>query len=53
MATQIAANKSFGGWHRRYTHESAACACTMTFAVYFPPACDAPGAKVPVRGRQA
>lgn len=29
--------KSFGGWVEVYSHESAACACNMTFAVYKPP----------------
>ncbi|MEQ8798305.1 MAG: S-formylglutathione hydrolase [Salinisphaeraceae bacterium] len=34
---QIDAHKCFGGWQRRYTHESKVCDCTMTFAVFLPP----------------
>lgn len=29
--------KSFGGWQRVYRHDSAECACPMTFAIYLPP----------------
>ncbi|MEL6374115.1 MAG: S-formylglutathione hydrolase [Pseudomonadota bacterium] len=29
--------KSFGGRQLRYSHESKACGCTMTFAIYLPP----------------
>lgn len=36
----IAANKSFGGWHKRYRHRSTATACDMTFAIYLPPQAD-------------
>ena len=38
MATieRIASNRSFGGWHKRYTHASSSNACEMTFAVYLP-----------------
>jgi len=32
--------KTFGGWVRTYEHESTACACTMRFAVYLPPAAE-------------
>jgi S-formylglutathione hydrolase len=46
MATQTSSNKSFGGFHRRFTHASAELGCAMTFSVYFPPA--ASSAKVPV-----
>lgn len=35
--TQIASNRCFGGWHRRYRHRSAALGCDMVFAVYLPP----------------
>ena len=45
--TQLSSAKMFGGFHRRYTHESTECGCKMTFAVYFPP--QAETAKVPVR----
>ena len=48
MATQTASNKSFGGFHRRFTHASAECGCAMAFSVYFPPSALAAGAKVPV-----
>lgn len=35
---QIAENRSFGGWHRRFRHRSEALDCDMIFAVYLPPA---------------
>ncbi|MDE2385118.1 MAG: S-formylglutathione hydrolase [Alphaproteobacteria bacterium] len=38
--------KSFGGVQGVYTHQSAACACAMTFAVFVPP--HAPGTRLPV-----
>ena len=38
--------KSHGGTQGVYAHASAACACTMTFAVYVPP--HAEGAELPV-----
>lgn len=34
---QIERIKESGGWLERWQHESAACACTMTFSVYLPP----------------
>jgi S-formylglutathione hydrolase len=34
---QIASQKSFGGWHKRYRHRSEVLDCTMNFAVYLPP----------------
>ena len=34
---QLAANRSFGGWHRRFRHRSAVLGCEMVFAVYLPP----------------
>ncbi|HMT93117.1 S-formylglutathione hydrolase [uncultured Thiothrix sp.] len=34
---QIESIKEWGGYLKRYTHESEACACTMTFSVYLPP----------------
>ncbi|WP_106477432.1 S-formylglutathione hydrolase [Phytohalomonas tamaricis] len=41
MATQqleqIAANKSFGGWHKRFRHHSDVLDCDMIFGVYIPP----------------
>ncbi|WP_347332217.1 S-formylglutathione hydrolase [Marinimicrobium locisalis] len=33
-------NKSFGGWHRQYTHESEVLNCTMRFAVFLPQAAE-------------
>ncbi|MCB1754052.1 MAG: S-formylglutathione hydrolase [Gammaproteobacteria bacterium] len=29
--------KEFGGWLKRYTHDSETCHCQMTFSVYLPP----------------
>ncbi len=29
--------KEFGGWLKRYVHESSVCNCDMTFSVYLPP----------------
>ncbi len=44
--TEIAANKSFGGWHKRFKHYSSTLSCEMIFAVYLPP--QAETQKVPV-----
>lgn len=33
----IASNRHFGGWHKRYTHDSTSTQTAMTFAVYLPP----------------
>ena len=33
----VAANRCFGGWHRRLRHRSAAVGCDMAFAIYLPP----------------
>ena len=33
----VAANRCFGGWHRRLRHRSAALGCDMVFAIYLPP----------------
>lgn len=43
----ISANKSFGGWHKQYSHRSAVLNCEMRFAIYLPPQA-ATGVKVPV-----
>lgn len=43
----LASNRSFGGWHRRLRHRSAALDCTMVFAIYLPPQVDE-GEEVPV-----
>ncbi|MDV5171425.1 S-formylglutathione hydrolase [Photobacterium rosenbergii] len=40
-------NKSFGGWHKQYTHHSAVLNCDMRFAIFLPPQI-AQGTKVPV-----
>ena len=37
----IAANKSFGGWHKRVRHHSATLGCDMIFAIYLPPQAEA------------
>jgi S-formylglutathione hydrolase len=33
----VSANRSFGGWLRRYRHRSELLDCDMTFGVYLPP----------------
>jgi len=33
----ISANKSYGGWHKQYTHQSKTLHCEMRFAIYLPP----------------
>ncbi|MDD1792708.1 S-formylglutathione hydrolase [Enterovibrio sp. ZSDZ42] len=30
-------NRSFGGWHKQYTHTSRTLHCDMRFAIYLPP----------------
>lgn len=35
--TELAANKIFGGWHKRYKHFSSSLNCEMIFAIYLPP----------------
>lgn len=42
MSTQysiepIASHRSFGGWHKQFTHQSQALNCAMRFAIYLPP----------------
>ncbi len=44
---EIAANKCFGGWHKRIRHRSAVLNCEMVFAVYLPPQAG-PATPVPV-----
>lgn len=44
---KLSANKSFGGWHEQYIHDSETLNCQMRFAVYLPPQL-ATGQKVPV-----
>jgi S-formylglutathione hydrolase len=43
----LSVNKSFGGWHKQYSHQSKALNCTMRFAIYLPPQASN-GKKVPV-----
>ncbi|HRI92885.1 MAG TPA: S-formylglutathione hydrolase [Accumulibacter sp.] len=42
---EVAANRCFGGWQRRYRHSSATLRCAMVFSVYLPP--QAESGKVP------
>ena len=44
----VSANRSFGGWHKRYRHYSRALDCDMEFAVYLPP--QAESERVPLYG---
>lgn len=34
---EIESVREFGGWLKRFTHQSDACQCEMTFSVYLPP----------------
>ena len=43
----VSVNKSFGGWHKQYSHQSITLNCTMKFAIYLPPKVS-DGEKVPV-----
>ncbi len=43
-------SQMFGGWVRKYRHQSTELGCEMVFSVFFPPAAAVQGAKVPVRG---
>jgi len=43
---EMTSTKMFGGFNRRYKHESSSLGCSMTFTIYFPPAADSD--KVPV-----
>jgi len=43
----LSVNKSFGGWHKQYSHPSKALNCNMRFAIYLPPQVSN-GRKVPV-----
>jgi S-formylglutathione hydrolase len=33
----ISCNKSFGGWHKQYSHDSNTLNCRMRFAIFLPP----------------
>ncbi|MET0355813.1 MAG: S-formylglutathione hydrolase, partial [Cellvibrio sp.] len=35
--TLLSATKSFGGWIRRYQHQSSALDCAMVFSIFLPP----------------
>ena len=37
----ISCNKSFGGWHKQYRHQSQSLNCEMRFAIYLPPQAEA------------
>ncbi|WP_029010179.1 S-formylglutathione hydrolase [Azospirillum halopraeferens] len=39
--TAVAANRSFGGWHKRFRHRSTVLGCDMVFAAYLPPQAEA------------
>lgn len=43
----LSINKSFGGWHKQYSHQSKVLNCNMRFAIYLPPQ-KSNGEKVPV-----
>lgn len=43
----LSASKSFGGWHKQYSHQSKTLNCQMRFAIYLPPQVSN-GEKVPV-----
>jgi S-formylglutathione hydrolase len=43
----VSVNKSFGGWHKQYSHQSKTLNCNMRFAIYLPPQVSN-GKKVPV-----
>lgn len=45
--TQIDAKRMFGGWQKRFTHQSETTQCEMTFGIYLPPQVEQ-GQKVPV-----
>jgi len=36
----VSANKSFGGWQKRYKHHSKTLRCDMVFGIYLPPQAD-------------
>ncbi|RYY73539.1 MAG: S-formylglutathione hydrolase [Gammaproteobacteria bacterium] len=38
--TLLSATKSFGGWIKRFQHQSSALDCAMTFSIYLPPQAD-------------
>lgn len=44
---ELSASKSFGGWHKQFSHSSKVLNCDMRFAVYLPPQAEQ-GKKLPV-----
>ncbi|PKI17815.1 S-formylglutathione hydrolase [Colwellia sp. 12G3] len=47
LIENVSMNKSFGGWHKQYSHQSTTLNCAMRFAIYLPPHVST-GEKVPV-----
>jgi len=47
LLENLSVNKSFGGWHKQYSHHSKTLNCNMRFAIYLPPQASN-GEKVPV-----
>ncbi len=47
LIENVSVNKSFGGWHKQYSHQSKTLNCKMRFAIYLPPQVSS-GEKVPV-----
>jgi len=47
LLENLSVNKSFGGWHKQYSHHSTTLNCSMRFAIYLPPQ-TSNGDKVPV-----
>ena len=45
--TQVSANKMFGGWQKKYTHQATSVNCEMQFSVFLPPQAES-GEKLPV-----
>lgn len=43
----LSVNKSFGGWHKQYSHFAQTLNCNIRFAIYLPPQASS-GQKVPV-----
>ena len=37
LIENLSVNKSFGGWHKQYSHQSKTLNCNMRFAIYLPP----------------
>lgn len=33
----VSSNRSFGGWHKRFRHQSQVLSCDMVFGIYLPP----------------